>query len=112
MDIIVLWLERCKNGSHCVKALRCSLQLVSLEVFYCGRASQHERILHFFVKCFFHNLFQWLFRGGGKGGCEQVWVWKLSVHGSAFCRCGVVGDYRRSVWDGGRAGVCCWCGVG
>ena len=34
-----------RGGSHCVKALRCSLQLVSLvfgEVLFCGRASLHE----------------------------------------------------------------------
>ena len=28
MDIICLWLERCRDGSYCIKALRCSLLLV------------------------------------------------------------------------------------
>ena len=66
-----VWLERCRDGSYAVNALRCDvwvvctciavyILLVSLvfgEVFFGWSASLHDLFLHFLAKCFFCNLF-------------------------------------------------------
>ena len=66
-----VWLERCRDGSYAVNALRCDvwvvctcIVLVSLvfgEVFFGGSASLHGLFLHFLAKCFFCNLFWGIF---------------------------------------------------
>ena len=64
-----MWLERCRDGSYALNALRCECgqsvhafrcasSLVSLvfeEVFFGGSASLHYLFLHFLAKCFFYN---------------------------------------------------------
>ena len=73
-----MWLERCRDGSYAINALRCdvcmgslcmhcdarALSLVSLvfgEVFFGGSPSLHDLFLHFLAKCFFCNLFWGVF---------------------------------------------------
>ena len=89
-----MWLERCRDGSYAVNALRCDVWVVCTciavcivacfigfrgSVFFGGRASLHDLFFHFLAKCFFCNLFWGVFFGGGNK-CVGVnvicgWCW-------------------------------------
>ena len=71
-----MWLERCRDGSYAINALRCDVWVVCAciamhvhcrlfiglgEVFFGGSPSLHDLFLHFLAKCFFCNLFWGVF---------------------------------------------------
>ena len=74
-----VWLERCRNGSYAINALRCDGWVVCARIVMCIVAcfigfwgtvfgespSLHDLFLHFLAKCFFCNLFWAFFLGSG-----------------------------------------------
>ena len=70
-----MWLERCRDGSYAINALRCDVWVVGVCIAMCivacsigfwrsvfgGSPSLHDLFLHFLAKCFFCNLFWGVF---------------------------------------------------